>query len=295
MDSPDDKSPDTSGRAAAFLSLVGERVRRARERRGISRNKLAELSRVSLRYLAQLESGSGNISIALLWRISEALDHRMEWLVGSDDPWTSEVVRCAELFREANREQRRQVMRILDPSQPAQLRQKRLCLIGLRGAGKTTLGKRLGQALALPFVELNREIEEVSGIPVNEVLALYGQEGYRHLERRALERVVATSDEVVLAVAGGIVAEPETFAFLLRHFHTIWLKARADEHMERVRAQGDLRPMSGNPQAMDELKSILASREELYAQAELMVDTSGRTPDESTRDLVDSVAKLGIV
>jgi XRE family aerobic/anaerobic benzoate catabolism transcriptional regulator len=275
--------------------LVGERVRKARERRGISRNKLAELSRVSLRYLAQLESGSGNISIALLWRISEALDHRMEWLVGSDDPWTSEVVRCAELFREAKREQRRQVMRILDPSQPAQLRQKRLCLIGLRGAGKTTLGKRLGQALALPFVELNREIEEVSGIPVNEVLALYGQEGYRHLERRALERVVATADEVVLAVAGGIVAEPETFAFLLRHFHTIWLKARADEHMERVRAQGDLRPMSGNPQAMDELKSILASREELYAQAELMVDTSGRTPDETTRDLVDSIAKLGIV
>ncbi|MBR1139345.1 MULTISPECIES: helix-turn-helix transcriptional regulator [Bradyrhizobium] len=295
MNSPDDKPPDTSGRAAAFLSLVGERVRKARERRGISRNKLAELSRVSLRYLAQLESGSGNISIALLWRISEALDHRMEWLVGSDDPWTSEVVRCAELFREAKREQRRQVMRILDPSQPAQLRQKRLCLIGLRGAGKTTLGKRLGQALALPFVELNREIEEVSGIPVNEVLALYGQEGYRHLERRALERVVATADEVVLAVAGGIVAEPETFAFLLRHFHTIWLKARADEHMERVRAQGDLRPMSGNPQAMDELKSILASREELYAQAELMVDTSGRTPDETTRDLVDSIAKLGIV
>ena len=270
-------------------------MRKARERRGISRNKLAELSRVSLRYLAQLESGSGNISIALLWRISEALDHRMEWLVGSDDPWTSEVVRCAELFREAKREQRRQVMRILDPSQPAQLRQKRLCLIGLRGAGKTTLGKRLGQALALPFVELNREIEEVSGIPVNEVLALYGQEGYRHLERRALERVVATADEVVLAVAGGIVAEPETFAFLLRHFHTIWLKARADEHMERVRAQGDLRPMSGNPQAMDELKSILARREELYAQAELMVDTSGRTPDETTRDLVDSIAKLGIV
>ncbi|MDU6750868.1 MAG: helix-turn-helix domain-containing protein, partial [Bradyrhizobium sp.] len=114
-------------------------MRKARERRGISRNKLAELSRVSLRYLAQLESGSGNISIALLWRISEALDHRMEWLVGSDDPWTSEVVRCAELFREAKREQRRQVMRILDPSQPAQLRQKRLCLIGLRGAGKTTL------------------------------------------------------------------------------------------------------------------------------------------------------------
>jgi XRE family aerobic/anaerobic benzoate catabolism transcriptional regulator len=126
-------------------------------------------------------------------------------------------------------------------------------------------------------------------------MALYFQEGYRRLERRALERVVEMADTVVLAVAGGIVAEPETFAYLLRHFHTIWLKARPEEHMERVRNQGDLRPMSGNPKAMEELQSILTSREELYSKAEAMVDTSGRSLEESNRDLLVVVRKLGIV
>jgi XRE family transcriptional regulator, aerobic/anaerobic benzoate catabolism transcriptional regulator len=279
--------------ASAFVALVGERVRKARERRGISRRVLSELSLVSLRYLAQLEGGSGNISIALLWRVSEALDHRIEWLVGAEDPWTSEVVQCSELFRRATREQRRHVIRILDPG--ARLREKRLCLIGLRGAGKSILGKGLSEELSLPFIELNREIEEISGMPANEVMALYGQEGYRRLERRALEHIVATSDAAVLAVAGGIVAEPETFTYLLRHFHTIWIKARPEEHMERVRNQGDLRPMSGNPKAMEELRSILTSREDLYSKAEATVDTSGRSVDESMRDLYATVRRLEIL
>jgi len=281
--------------ATGFVALVGERVRKARERRGISRRKLSELSQVSLRYLAQLEGGSGNISIALLWRVSKALDHRIEWLVSADDPWMSEIAQASELFRGATRERRRQVMKILDPEGPAQVRQKRLCLIGLRGAGKSTLGKLLSAELSLPFVELNREIEDICGMPVTEVMALYGQEGYRRLERQALERIVATSDAVVLAVAGGIVAEPETFAYLLRHFHTIWIKARPDEHMERVRNQGDLRPMRDNPQAMDELRAILTSREELYSKAEAMVDTSGRSLEESKRELLASIRRLEIL
>ena len=174
--------------ADKFVALVGERVRKARERRGISRRVLAELSQVSLRYLAQLEGGRGNISIALLGRVSLALDHRIEWLVGADDPWSSEVVRFSEFFRMATLDQRRRVMRLLDPGDPTRLREKRLCLIGLRGAGKSTLGKIVSKELSLPFLELNREIEEVSGIPVNEVMALYGQEGYRRLERQALEK-----------------------------------------------------------------------------------------------------------
>jgi XRE family transcriptional regulator, aerobic/anaerobic benzoate catabolism transcriptional regulator len=279
----------------SFLALVGERVRRARERSGISQRMLSELSQVSLRYLVQLEGGTGNISIALLWRIAEALNHRIEWLVGADDPWTSEVVRSSELLRSATREQRRRVMRILDPDEPARLREKRVCLIGLRGAGKSTLGRILGRELSLPFIELNREIEEISGMPVTEVMALYGNEGYRRLERQALERVVATSDAVVLAVGGGIVAEPETFAYLLRHFHTIWVKAAPDEHMERVRAQGDLRPMIHNPKAMEELNAILTSREELYSKAEATVDTSGRSIDDSMQDLLKVVRKLEIL
>jgi XRE family transcriptional regulator, aerobic/anaerobic benzoate catabolism transcriptional regulator len=281
--------------AKAFVALVGERVREARERRGISRRALSELSNVSLRYLAHLEGGTGNISIALLWRVSEALDHRIEWLVGADDPWKSEIAQFSELFRRATREQRRRVTRILDPGDPARLREKRICLIGLRGAGKSTLGRMLSKELSIPFIELNQEIEEISGMPVTEVMALYGQEGYRRLERDALERIVATSSEAVLAVAGGIVAEPETFTYLLRYFHTIWLKARPEEHMERVRSQGDLRPMRGNPEAMAELNSILTSRAELYSKAEASVDTAGRSPEQSKWDLLTAVRKLEIL
>lgn len=277
-----------------FVAAVGERVRKARQRKGIARRVLSELSGVSQRYLAQLENGGGNISIALLFKVANALDHRVEWLVGEEDPWNSETARVAELYRQAPSEQRQRVMQILDPGRPAQLRRQRICLIGLRGAGKSTLGRRLGKELAIPFVELNRDIEEQSGMPVGEVMALYGQEGYRRLERQALERVVATSDSVVLAVAGGIVSEPETYGFLLRNFHTIWLKATPEEHMNRVRAQGDERPMAGNVKAMDELKSILTSREVLYAKAEGIVNTTGKSMDESLRDLGEAVRRLGI-
>jgi len=190
---------------------------------------------------------------------------------------------------------RRQVMAVLAPEAPASLRAQRICLIGLRGAGKSTLGRLAGEALGLPFVELNREIEEQSGMPVDEVMALYGQEGYRRLEAQALERIVQTSDALVLAVAGGIVAEPRTYAFLLRHFHTIWLRATPEEHMMRVRAQGDERPMAGNPKAMDELRSILTSREALYARAEAQVNTSGLALDAAKARLIEAIRENGFL
>lgn len=269
-----------------FIRIVGERVRTARARRGMSRKALSEASGVSLRYLAQLEAGEGNISIALLRRISRALDHRMEWLVGDDDPWTSDVVRIASLFRMAGNEQKRRVLGILDPDNSQMQRGRRIALIGLRGAGKSTLGRAAADACGIPFVELNAEIEASSGMPVHELLAMYGQEGYRRLERQALERIAAGSDPLVLAVAGGIVSEPDTFNYLLRHFHTVWVKAKPTEHMERVRRQGDTRPMAGNPAAMDELKTILTSRESLYAQSEAQVDTSDRTVEESLAALL---------
>ena len=193
----------------------------------------------------------------------------------------------AQAFAAAPSSARQKIQEILAAAEPARLRRQRIGLIGLRGAGKSTLGRRLGAELSLPFVELNRDIEEQSGMPVTDVMALYGQEGYRRLERQALERVVATSDSVVLAVAGGIVSEPPTFAFLLRHFHTIWLKAPPETHMRRVAEQGDHRPMAGNPKAMDDLKSILTSRETLYAQAEASVDTEGRSVEESVRELIE--------
>ncbi len=264
-----------------LLISVGERVRNARGRMGISRRLLAEKSGVSQRYLAQLESGQGNISIGLLMRIAHALDFRIEWLLAEEDPWTSETVMISSLLRSATRSQRERVLEILDPENPRLRRANRIAFIGLRGAGKSTLGRLTAAQLGLPFKELNEDIEEVSGMPAGEVMALYGLEGYRHLERQSLERIVATHERLVLAVAGGIVSQPETFNYLLRNFHTIWLKAEPEEHMARVRGQGDERPMAGNPDAMGELRNILTSREALYSRAEVHINTSKATLEES--------------
>jgi len=283
--------PAAEAEIRALIARVGERVRRARERKGIPRWVLSDISGVSPRYLALLEAGDGNISIALLHRVARALDHRIEWLVGEDDPWTSEALRAADLFRTAPAETRARVMALLAPQPDRAQRQRRICLIGLRGAGKSTLGARAGAALGLPFLELNREIEGQAGMPVNEVLALYGQEGYRRLEAQALSRIVAIHDTLILAVAGGIVAEPETYKTLLAQFHTIWLRAAPEDHMARVRAQGDTRPMAGNPEAMEQLRHILTSREALYDQAGAKLDTAGRTVDESLADLLALIAE----
>ena len=281
--------PDNTEIDAAVTALIvraGERVRRARERRGIPRRVLSEKSGVSPRYLAQLEFGEGNISIGLLQRVAIALDHRIEWLVGDEDPWTSDALRVADLFRSATSDVQERVLMTLSPESAENLRARRICLIGLRGAGKSTLGAMVGSALSIPFVELNRNIEEQAGMPVGEVMTLYGQDGYRKLEAQAIDRIVATHDTMVLAVAGGIAAEPETHKRLLSHFHTIWLKASPEEHMSRVRAQGDKRPMTGNPEAMEQLKSILRSRESLYEKAIAQLDTSGKTAKASLKELL---------
>ncbi|MAY85474.1 MAG: transcriptional regulator [Pseudooceanicola sp.] len=290
-------SPETQAEAevTALIARVGERVRKARERKGIPRRVLSDMSGVSPRYLAQLEAGEGNISIGLLQRVAIALDHRIEWLMGRDDPWTSDAMRVAELFRAATADTQQTVLRALSPDSNETRRAQRVCLVGLRGAGKSTLGRMAGKALNIPFVELNREIEEHSGMPVDEVLALYGQEGYRRLEAQAVERVLCTYDTMILAVAGGIVAEPDTYATLLANFHTVWLKTTPDEHMSRVRAQGDERPMAGNPEAMDQLKSILTSRESLYARAEAQLNTSGNTVDQSLTQLIALIRDRGFL
>ena len=276
---------------SGLMSRVGDRVRKAREDKGIPRRVLSQLSGVSPRYLAQLEAGKGNISIGLLQRVAIALDHRIEWLTGEEDPWSSEPLRVADLFRSASRDVQQSVLRALSPAPVATMRSRRICLVGLRGAGKSTLGTLAGKALNIPFVELNREIEEQSGMPVDEVMALYGQEGYRKLEAQAISRVIATHDSMILAVAGGIVGEPETYTSLLGHFHTIWVKTSPDEHMARVRAQGDERPMAGNPEAMEQLKSILTSREALYGKALVSLDTSGQTVDASLKQLLALIEK----
>ncbi len=278
----------------SLIIRVGQRVRKARERKGIPRRVLSDISGVSPRYLAQLEAGEGNISIGLLQRVADALDHRIEWLVGEDDPWGSDALRVADMYRSANADVQRRVLQALSPEPNDTLRAGRICLTGLRGAGKSTLGKLAGKALDIPFVELNRDIEAQSGMPVAEVMALYGQEGYRKLEAQAIDRIIATHDSLILAVAGGIVANPDTYNMLLRNFHTVWLKTSAEEHMARVRTQGDERPMAGNPEAMEQLKSILASRESLYEQAQSCIDTSGKTVTASLNELLALINERGL-
>jgi XRE family transcriptional regulator, aerobic/anaerobic benzoate catabolism transcriptional regulator len=283
---PDPTGADTDALVGTLIRRVGERVRKARERKGIPRRVLSEKSGVSPRYLAQLEAGEGNISIGLLQRVAIALDHRIEWLLGEEDPWTSQAQRVADLFRSADADVQKAVLRTLHPEPVETMRAQRICLIGLRGAGKSTLGALAGKALELPFVELNREIEEQSGMPVEEVMALYGQEGYRKLEAQALGRVIATHDSMILAAAGGIVVEPATYTSLLGHFHTIWIKTTPEEHMARVRAQGDERPMAGNSEAMQQLTAILSSREALYGKALEWLDTSRQSVDASLAQLL---------
>lgn len=280
------------GTSDPFLAMVGARVRRARLDVGMSRKALAEASGISQRYLAQLESGDGNISIQLLRRVGIALGIPAADFLREHEAPDGEALSLAGLIAAADADKRRAIRALLEPDRAN--RARRIAFIGLRGAGKSTLGRAVAEAIGLRFVELNQEIEAASGMPVDELIALYGQEGYRRLERQALERVALESEALVLAVAGGIVSEAETFDWLLDHFHTIWLKAQPEEHMARVRAQGDERPMAGNPAAMDELRSILTSREALYARAGAVVDTSGRAVGESLRDALAALARFGL-
>lgn len=290
-----DRSSESDLAVSQLQKLVADRVRKARNRKGLSRRALSDSSGVSQRYLAQLEAGEGNISIGLLLRVARALDHRIEWLVGEDDPWESELLRAMELLRTADRDTRDSVLDLLKSTSRSSARSARLCLIGLRGAGKSTLGPMLAEAEDSPFLELNGVIESIGGMPVGEIIALYGQEGYRRLEVEALDQVAMTHDRVVLAAAGGVVAEPETFNKLLNCYNTIWLRASPEEHMDRVRAQGDERPMAGNPEAMEQLKQILRSREALYARAQAVLDTSGKDLQGTFAELVQLVDNRGFL
>lgn len=266
-----------------FLSALGKRVRDTRERRGLTRKVLAAQADVSERYLGQLELGEGNASIVLLRRVALALNVTLIDLLDGDpkDAEGERLVRrllervpagqlehlVARLSREFGRDEA--------------ARRRRIALVGLRGAGKSTLGALLARQRDVHFVELNREIERETRLPAGEVFSLYGQAGYRRFERRALERVLADRDAAVISAGGGIVAEEDTYDLLLNGCFTVWLRASPEDHMSRVLAQGDLRPMAGKQEAMDDLRRILAARETLYGKADAVVDTTGQTPRQS--------------
>ncbi|GIQ77703.1 helix-turn-helix transcriptional regulator [Bradyrhizobium sp. RD5-C2] len=274
-----------------FLEQLGQRVRTMRALRGMSRKVLAKVSGISERYIAQLESGKGNVSIVLLRRVAGAMGAHLEDLIPSSEPIPDWAV-IRDLLRKASPSQIAQAKDMLAGSSPLAPRGASfsgIALIGLRGAGKTTLGRMLAKKIGWSFVELNKEIEAQNGLSVAEIIALYGQEGFRRMEQAALTQLLARKELMVLATGGGIVSEALTFDLILSSFYTIWLKAEPEEHMARVRRQGDLRPMADDRSAMAELRNILVSREPLYARASAVVDTAGLSVDAAAARLIDSV------
>jgi len=257
MNAPLPSAPTTAQREAAYLARLGDRVRAWRTANGMTRKSLAVASGVSERYLAQLEAGQGNISVLLLRKLALAMG-----------------VATESLLRETP-----------DAETPA----RRIALIGLRGAGKSSLGAKLAASLGVPFIELDAEVEREAGMKLGEVFAMYGQEAYRRFERRALERVLRTHTEAVIAAGGSLVTDPDTYRLLLDSCRCVWLKAKPEEHMSRVMAQGDTRPFKGRSAALDEIRRLLADRDRLYARAGVIMETSGRSLKVSLDELKSKV------
>jgi XRE family aerobic/anaerobic benzoate catabolism transcriptional regulator len=286
------KARSAAGSDEAFLHALGERVRDARARRGMTRRILARDSGVSERYLAQLETGLGNASVLLLQRIAVALNLPLTELLQASPEQPAELALIAQFLQRLPAQKlasvRSQLMRDYGAAHSERL--QRIALIGLRGAGKSTLGNRLAKELTMPFIELDREVEREAGTSLSEIFLLYGQGGYRRYERRCLERVVESNERVVIATGGSIVSEPGTYDLLLSTCRTVWLKAQPEEHMARVVAQGDTRPMTGNREAMEDLHRILRGRNALYGRADVTIDTAHKTIEQSLQQLRKAVA-----
>jgi XRE family aerobic/anaerobic benzoate catabolism transcriptional regulator len=266
-----------------FLLFLGTRVRELRNRRGMTRKMAAQEADVSERHLAQLESGEGNISILLLRRIAEVLNVSLAELFAPRVEEPAEKLTIRRFLQRLPAHRLEEVaLRLTREFGPDEnLRRKRIALIGLRGAGKSTLGSRLAEDSHVPLIELDHEIEKETGMPLAEIFSLYGQSGYRAIEKRTLQRVLKDARSAVLSIGGGVVSEKETYDFLLAHCYTVWVKAQPEEHMSRVIAQGDFRAMAGSDRAMDDLRKILEAREPLYRRADMVLDTSSSSVEQS--------------
>jgi XRE family transcriptional regulator, aerobic/anaerobic benzoate catabolism transcriptional regulator len=269
-----------------FLMALGERVRAVRARRGLTRKALSLAADVSERHLANLEYGVGNASVLVLLQVATALDCSLAELLGDSTTQSPEWLMIREQLARSDeatlRRVREAIAELLGNSGSGQAKAQRggrVALVGLRGAGKSSLGQLLADDLAFPFIELSREIEKFAGCSINEIQSLYGQTAYRRYERRAIEEAIQIYPEAVLATPGGLVSDPATFNLLLGHCTTVWLQAKPEDHMARVTAQGDMRPMAGNKEAMADLRSILAGRAAFYAKADLQLDTSAAPLD----------------
>jgi XRE family aerobic/anaerobic benzoate catabolism transcriptional regulator len=282
-----------------FLIALGERLKLLRARRGLTRKALAQLAQVSERHVANVESGVGNASIQFLRQLCAVLNCSLAEMTGDETTSTPDWLMIREVLRgrnEAELAQARTALADLFESPVSEIsRRQRIALIGLRGAGKSSLGRLLAAQLHAPFIELSTQIEQLAGCGIAEIHALYGQNAYRRYEQRAIEDVVRHYPQAVIATPGGIVSEPATYKLLLSHCYTIWLKAEPEEHMDRVLAQGDKRPMSGNREAMEDLKRILESRTQFYSKADKTLDTSGLTSEQAYSQLIAQLQPLQTV
>jgi XRE family transcriptional regulator, aerobic/anaerobic benzoate catabolism transcriptional regulator len=282
-----------------FLTALGERTRALRARRGLTRKGLARAAEVSERHVANIEMGVGNASVQFLRQLAQALNCSLAELVGDETTGSPEWLMIREILRgrsEADLMRSRTALAAMfGAPASAAARRQRIALVGLRGAGKSTLGRALAEAEQLPFIELNRSIEVLAGCTLPEIHSLYGPAAYRRYERRALEEAIAEHPRAVIATPGGIVSDPATFNLLLAHCYTVWVRASPEEHMSRVLAQGDTRPMAGhrgNAEAMNDLRRILDSRAAFYSKADAAFDTSGMSLEAATAGLHEQLHEV---
>ncbi|HMG78863.1 MAG TPA: helix-turn-helix transcriptional regulator [Xanthobacteraceae bacterium] len=288
-------SPTLAASEAAFLAAIGSAVRRNRAKRGMTRRQLAQASQTSERYLAQIESGVGNPSVSVLRAIAQALDLPCAALLPEAGARTAALGAILDLLAQVPEGELPALAndietRLARPSSAD--RARRIALVGLRGAGKSTLGRMLAQHLGWPFIELDRLVEEDYGASIPDLIEMAGTATFRRHERSALDRIITAQDAAIITTAGGIVANPENYALLLRRTHTIWIKARPEDHMSRVMAQGDFRPMAQNRAAMADLVAILEARHADYSRAEAEIDTSGDAIEQSFAKLLRTVTAL---
>ncbi|HVF62990.1 MAG TPA: helix-turn-helix transcriptional regulator [Casimicrobiaceae bacterium] len=279
----------------ALLVGLGERVRNRRAQRGLTRKAIATLAGISERHLANLEHGVGNASILVLQQVANALESSLAELVGDVTTSSAEWLLIREALSGRTdadlRRARIALVEMFDGKAKAG-RARRIALVGLRGAGKSALGKMLAEALKVPFIELSREIERIAGCAQSEIHALYGPTAYRRYERRALEEAIDKHEAAVIAAPGGLVSDAANFNLLLAHCHTVWLKASPEQHMRRVVEQGDMRPMAASAEAMEDLRRILAGRAAFYAKADVVVDTAAQSLKRTFKRLHDEVGSL---
>jgi len=282
--------PQLESAELAYLARLGERVRAWRLEQGVTRKTLALASGVSERYLAQLESGHGNISVLLLRKVAQAMQVPVEDLARENGEVPAELALLTRFAQTLPPEKVAAAHRLL-LAQFGSPRKRRVALLGLRGAGKSSLGARLAEALGVQFVELDREVEREAGSDLGAVFSIYGQDAYRRFERRALERVLRQHDRAVIATGGSLVTDQDNYDLLRERCYCIWLKASPEEHMSRVISQGDMRPFKGRSAALDEIRRLLAERDRLYARADAVLDTSGKPVRQSLAQLRTLVSK----